>query len=46
MILTSMGHWVELMKIDTSADKIFEVAEMEYGLEKANMMRAEWSNMN
>jgi len=34
------------MKIDTSADKIFEVAEMEYGLEKANMMRAEWSNMN
>lgn len=27
MILTSMGHWVELMKIDTSPQKIFEVAE-------------------
>jgi hypothetical protein len=27
MILTSMGHWVELMKIDTSAQKVFEVAE-------------------
>ena len=40
MILTSMGHWVELMKIDTSADKIFEVAEMEFGAEKAKMMRA------
>ena len=45
MILSSMGHWVELMKIDTSADKIFQVAEMEYGVEKANKMRAEWSNL-
>lgn len=27
MILTSMGHWVELMKIDTSEKKLFEVAE-------------------
>lgn len=26
-ILTSMGHWVELMKIDTSAEKLFEYAE-------------------
>jgi len=27
MILTSMGHWQELMQIDTSAQRIFEVAE-------------------
>jgi len=26
-ILTSMGHWIELMKIDTSAKKLLEVAE-------------------
>lgn len=31
MILTSMGHWIELMKIDTSEKKLFEVAEREFG---------------
>lgn len=25
-LLTSMGHWIELMKIDTSEKKLFEVA--------------------
>jgi len=46
MILTSMGHWVELMKIDTSAHKLFEVAEKEYGLAYANNMKAEYDNMD
>lgn len=27
VILTSMGHWAELMKIDTSEKKLFQVAE-------------------
>ena len=27
MLLTSMGHWVELMKVDTSEKKLFELAE-------------------
>jgi hypothetical protein len=27
MILTSMGHWIELMRIDTSVEKLLEVAE-------------------
>ena len=31
MILTSMGHWIELMKIDTSAEKLFDYIEKEYG---------------
>lgn len=35
-ILTSMGHWVELMKVDTSAQKLFDVAEQEFGKEKAD----------
>ena len=35
MILTSMGHWIELMKVDTSAEKVFQVAEQEFGYEKA-----------
>lgn len=30
-ILTSMTHWIELMKVDTSEQKLFEVAAREYG---------------
>lgn len=42
MILTSMGHWVELMKIDTSEKKLFEVAENMYGASEVKKMRAEY----
>ena len=34
-LLTSMGHWIELMKSDTSEKKLFEVAEKTYGVNKA-----------
>ena len=34
-LLTSMGHWVELMKIDTSEKKLFELAQEEFGAEMA-----------
>jgi hypothetical protein len=46
MILTSMGHWIELMKIDTSEKKLFEVAEQEFGAEEAIKMKAEYSKMD
>lgn len=39
-LLTSMGHWVELMKIDTSEKKLFEVAEKQYGAEVAQKMKS------
>lgn len=39
VILTSMGHWIELMKIDTSENKLFAVAEQEFGLEEATKMK-------
>lgn len=42
MILTSMGHWIELMKIDTSEKKLFEVAQKEYGAAEVNRMKAEY----
>lgn len=45
-ILTSMGHWIELMKIDTSEKKLFEVAEKQFGATKAAEMKMEYSNMN
>jgi hypothetical protein len=40
-----MGHWVELMKIDTSEKKLFEVAEREYGAVYAQQMRSEYANL-
>jgi len=42
MMLTSMGHWVEIMKIDTSAQKVLEVAEKELGVERAQEMREKY----
>lgn len=45
-ILTSMGHWIELMKIDTSEKKLFEVAEKQYGVEYASKMKSEYAMMD
>ena len=45
MILTSMGHWIELMKVDTSAEKVFQVAEQEFGYAKAAEMRQKYDCM-
>ena len=46
MLLTSMGHWIELMKIDTSEKKLFEIAERQYGMQKATQMRNEYAQMD
>jgi len=46
MILTSMGHWIELMKVDTSAEKVFQVAEQEFGYEEATKMRGAYAAMD
>ena len=45
-LLTSMGHWVELMKIDTSDKKLFEVAEREYGAQYAQNMKEEYASID
>ena len=39
VLLVSMGHWVELMKIDTSENKLFEVAEREFGVVESEKMK-------
>ena len=39
MLITSMSHWIELMKIDTSEEKLFEIAEREYGEKESIKMR-------
>ena len=45
-ILTSMGHWVELMKIDTSEHKLFEIARRDYGEEYAQEMEQEYNSLD
>ncbi len=30
-LLTSSGHWIELVKLDVKADSIFKLAEQDYG---------------
>ena len=42
-ILTSMGHWIELMKIDASEKKLFELAQEEFGAEMAEEMQNEYN---
>lgn len=34
-LLTSCGHWIELMKIDTNVKRLLEVAANEYGVESS-----------
>ena len=41
-----MGHWIELMKIDTSEKTLFEVAEREYGGEYASSMKMEYEKLD
>ncbi len=45
-LLTSMGHWIELMKVDTSEKKLFEVAEREYGQAYAAEMKMQYVSMD
>ena len=45
-LLTSMTHWVELMRIDTSEKKLFELAREEYGEEMFNKMKMEYDGLN
>lgn len=45
-ILTSMTHWIELMKVDTSEQKLFEVAAREYGESYAREQKMQYDNLN
>ena len=44
-ILTSMGHWIELMKIDSSSQKLFETAERLYGQSELNRIKLEYGSL-
>jgi len=34
-----MGHWIELMKLDTDVESLLKVAERDYGKEYASNMK-------
>lgn len=40
-LLTSMTHWAELVKVDTSEQKLLEMAQKQYGAEEASKLRSE-----
>lgn len=46
MILTSMGHWIELMKVGTSAETVFKVVEEYYGNKKAALLRSKYLKLS
>ena len=45
-ILTSMGHWMDLMKVEVSPEKIFQKAEDLYSSAKAAEMKEKYNQMN
>lgn len=45
-LLTSMSHWVEVMKVDTSEKKLFEIAKEEYGEDTFNKIQKEYEELS
>lgn len=45
-ILTSMGHWVELVKVDTSEQKLFEMAQRQYGQAEVTNLQMQMANLS
>lgn len=43
-LVTSMGHWIELSRIDTSLESVIRVAEKNFGSAKAAIFREKLSN--
>lgn len=43
-LITSMGHWSELSRIDTSFESVLQVAGHEFGEEEVVAMRAEYAS--
>lgn len=45
-LLTSMGHWIELMKVDTSQKVLFDIAAREFGQQKMKQMQMQYANLS
>lgn len=44
-IITSMGHWIELMKIDTTEQQLFDATEELYGKEESKKIKREYGGL-
>lgn len=44
-LVTSMGHWIELTRINTSMEDVIRVAEHEFGYEEAGNFRREFDDL-
>merc|ERR1711862_528894 len=44
MGITSMGHWAELSKIDTSLESVSRVAQKNFGVEESKSFQTELAN--
>merc|ERR1712232_1227066 len=42
-LVTSMGHWIELTRIDTSVESVMRVAMHNFGAEEAARWRSEYA---
>jgi len=45
-LVTSMGHWIELTRIDTSIESVMRVAQRNFGAEKAAELSRELASRN
>lgn len=43
-LLLSCGHWVELVKLDVTAERLVQVAEKAYGVERSRQMAQEMAD--
>jgi len=46
LLLTSAGHWVELVKVDVSMETLLKVAQTNYGEKVMNEMKVNLSNVS
>merc|ERR1712232_212039 len=42
-LVTSMGHWIELTRINTTLDSVMRCAEHNFGLEESSKFRSEYA---
>lgn len=45
-IVTSMGHWIELTRIDTALETVMQVAERNFGQAEAMQLQSEMDELN
>lgn len=45
-LVTSMGHWIELARLDATLDSVMKAAEHNFGAEEVSKFRCEYGNLS